>query len=360
MNSNHPILSLAEAYFKSEVVPQSAKIDQNSQALSDALKGMGKNRLLALKVPQPWGAGLDNLTYHRFQVLIARYSGALAFLQTQHQSAASQLSASDNEDLKRAYLPKLATGEVLIGVGFSQLRRQGPPLMQAIPVKDGYQLTGTVPWITGAGFFDQFILGATLPNGDELFALMPLATLQQPLGGSLQLSDPLELAVMGTTHTVAATIDHWSLSSDRILAIKPSGTIQQNDRKNVLNHGFWAIGCAKAGLDILENAFAVKKLSVIQTAWRSLNAEWQTCYEKMLQGATSDRLSFEERLRLRAWAIHLGGKCAQAAVSASSGAANALSHSAQRVYREALMFTVFGQTTAVMEATLKQLIAESH
>ncbi|WP_041237645.1 hypothetical protein [Gloeothece citriformis] len=64
----------------------------------------------------------------------------------------------------------------------------------------------------------------------------------------------------------------------------------------------------------------------------------------------------EERLPLRAWAINLAGRCARAAVAVSSGAANGLDHPAGRVYREALLFTVTGQTTAVMEATLEQLL----
>jgi hypothetical protein len=61
-------------------------------------------------------------------------------------------------------------------------------------------------------------------------------------------------------------------------------------------------------------------------------------------------------LHLRAWAIDLAVRCAHAAVTVSSGAANYSNHAAQRVYREAIVFTVSGQTTAVMEATLNRLV----
>jgi len=64
----------------------------------------------------------------------------------------------------------------------------------------------------------------------------------------------------------------------------------------------------------------------------------------------------DERLAVRAWAIDLAVRCAHAAVTASSGAANSLSHPAQRIYREALVYTVSAQTTPIMEATLKRLI----
>ena len=64
-------------------------------------------------------------------------------------------------------------------------------------------------------------------------------------------------------------------------------------------------------------------------------------------------------LQLRAQAIDLAVRCAHAAVIVSRGAANGLDHPAQRIYRESLAFSVFGQTTPVMEASLAQLIQPS-
>jgi hypothetical protein len=76
------------------------------------------------------------------------------------------------------------------------------------------------------------------------------------------------------------------------------------------------------------------------------------------RGITSKNQTFEQKLKLRAQTINLAQRCTHAAIIASSGAANVMEHPAQRVYREALMFTVFGQTTAGMEATLEQLLCE--
>jgi hypothetical protein len=82
-----------------------------------------------------------------------------------------------------------------------------------------------------------------------------------------------------------------------------------------------------------------------------------------LRAATEDARSrisedtTQERLDLRAWQIELSVRCAHAAVTSSSGAANSLNHPAQRVYREALVFTVSAQTGPVMEATLARIAA---
>jgi alkylation response protein AidB-like acyl-CoA dehydrogenase len=342
-------LQIAENYFQEIVASQAEAIDRDPEALKIALKGMGDRALLALRVPQSWGGSeLDEKTFHRFQIITTRYSGALAFLQTQHQSAGAQLATSNNESLKQAYLPRLARGEILLGLGFSQLRRPGKPLLKAIPVAEGYQLNGEVPWVTGFGFFNDFIVGATLPDGKALYGIVPLQRRE-----NLNFSQPMQLAVANSTNTVKAWLQGWFLKENCVVAIKPTGAIHESDQKNVLHHGFFALGCAQAGLDIVLKVYREKRLSFVQQAFEALNEEVNRCFQAML---ASDGESFEERLKLRAWAIELAGRCSQAAVAVSGGTANDLSHRAQRVYREALLFTVSGQTVSVMEATLARLL----
>jgi alkylation response protein AidB-like acyl-CoA dehydrogenase len=97
------LLEEAESYLRDSVAPLASAMDSDSEILRDALKGMGDRSLLALRVPKSWGgAGVSEETYRRFQQLVPRYSGALAFLQTQHQGAAEILTNSDNEVLKAA------------------------------------------------------------------------------------------------------------------------------------------------------------------------------------------------------------------------------------------------------------------
>ena len=351
------LLEVAQTYFREIVAPQAAAIEREPEALREALQGMGDRALLAIRVPQSWGGSqLSELDFLRFQIMVARYSGALAFLQTQHQSAGSLLEASPNQSLKQEYLPRMARGKVLVGVGFSQLRRRGEPPIKAVPFAGGYHLEGEVPWITGFGFFEDFIIGATLPDGREVYGMVPLQNTDRQSGGSISFSPPMELAAMASTNTVRAKLREWFLPSDRVVSVQPAGSIQKKSEKNVLHHGFFALGCAQAGLDILETVYQKKELSFLQQAFDSLNQELTSCRRAMFEALPPQSQMFEQRLQLRAWAINLAGRCSQAAVTASSGAANSSAHPAQRVYREALMFTVSGQTTAVMEATLKQLL----
>ncbi|NCQ93106.1 MAG: acyl-CoA/acyl-ACP dehydrogenase [Microcystis aeruginosa LG13-03] len=343
------LLEMAKDYFQNRIAPQAARIDRNPIALQSALQGMGDRCLLALRVPREWGgAGWEERTYRQFQILGARYSGALTFLQTQHQSAANQLATSSNQDLKKFYLPKMARGEKLVGVGFSQLRRPGEPMMKAFPVTGGYQLCGQVPWVTGWGFFEDFIIGATLPDGRSLYGLLPL----QALPG-LQCSPPMKLLSMSGTNTVSLTIQDYFLSRDFIVSLQPADAIEASDQKNVLHHGFHALGCAWAGLDVIFGVYRQKGLESLKNAHQQLEKALLSCQEKMLN---SHQASFADKLHWRGRAINLALQCAQGTVIASGGAANIIDHPAGRVYREALQFSVSGQTGAVMENSLGQLL----
>lgn len=345
------LLNAIDSFLQTQIAPQADLLDRDPIALQQAFQLLGDQGWLTLMVPQSWqGQGVNELTFRAFQEQVARYSGALAFLQTQHQSAASRIAQSSNEALKHC-LPAMATGRHRIGLGFSQLRRQGPPPVTAIPIAEGYRLNGAIPWITGFGCFQQFIVGAALPDGRALFGLMPLQNTAQTSSGTVQFSEPLALAVMGSTNTVTAQLTDWLLTADQVLDLKPAGWIHESDRRNVLHHGFFALGCAQAGLDLVAGA----DVPGAAATWQALQAELADCRQTMYNAQAAQDTGMHQ-LHLRAWSIELAVRCAHAAVTVSRGAANYTSHPAQRIYREALAFTVFGQTPVILEATLARLI----
>lgn len=357
MNGHQHLLNLAKYYLQESVSPHAATIDTETEALQKALFGLGELGLLGLRVPSPWGGtDVSQETFYIFQELVARYSGALAFLQTQHQSAAAMLAQSQNELLKQEYLPLLSNGQVLVGVGFSHLRRGGT-VISAVPVSGGYQLEGYVPWVTGFGLFQEFIVAAVLPDAQTVFGVVPFEETAQDELGAITFSQPMALAVMTSTNTVTATLTSWFLPQERVVSVKPGGWIQENDQKNLLNPTSLALGCATAGLDILQAAHSTKPLSFIAQAFESLDKELVDC-RAAIRHAQQDDL--HRRLQLRAWTIDLAVRCAHATVTVSSGAANYRHHAAQRVYREALVFTVSGQTTTLMEATLARLVRKEN
>ena len=356
-------LELAKRFLREEVAPQAQIIDTDLDALHTVVKRLGELNILALKRPTKYGGPeMPEVLFRTYQEEVARTSGTLAFLTTQHQSAVGMIAGGDNEALKADYLPKMASGEKLVGIGFSQLRRSGPPIMCATPVEGGYILEGHVPWVTGWTFFPEFLIGATLPDGRALFAVVPLVDTEQQASethegsGKVTVSEPMQLASMGMGMTVTVDFDNYFLSPDKVAFIKPEGWIKNSDMINIALQGHFAIGCAMAGIDVVRANAEKKPFPFLKDATETLEKELYALKMATAHAQqSSDDSTTPERLKVRAWAIDFAVRCAHAAIAASSGAANSVKHPAQRIYREALVYTVSAQTPAVMEATLDRL-----
>lgn len=341
-----------QVYLRERIAPLAEEADRDPEVLRLAISELGEANLLALNRPAEYGGpAAEEAKYRGFQEAMAQVSGVTAFLQTQHQSAVSMLAKSSNADLKSRTLPFMANGERLIGIGFSQLRRSGPPMLTADQVEGGYRLTGRVPWVTGYSFFHDFVVGASLPSGEAVFAIVPFVNTERD-GGKLAFTPPMQLASMETAQTVAGDFTNFYVPSEDVLFVRPDGWIQGNDMINITLQGYFAIGCALAGIDIVAAAHRRRPEEFLGRAVSALSTEVEECREALHRLSDSE----EDRLRSRSWAIDLAVRCAHAGVAASSGAANSIHHPAQRVYREALVFTVSAQTGAIMEATLDRLI----
>ncbi|NES03792.1 MAG: acyl-CoA/acyl-ACP dehydrogenase [Okeania sp. SIO2F4] len=345
----------ASSILQNSVAPKANAIDGNHEALKTALMSLGKSGLLALQIPRKWGGlELSQQEFFNYQLLVAKSSGALAFLQTQHQSAAAMLASSENYQLQQQYLPHLSHGKILLGVGFSQLRRSGEPLVKAFPTKGGYYIEGTVPWITGWNIFQEFIIAAKLSDGRAIFGVLPFEE-TTTLNGSISFSEIMPLCAMNSTNTVSATVKNWFLPDERVVSLQSANWIHDNDKQKILRFTPFALGCAFAGIDIMIEVSKNKSLDFITDAIYSLKAEVNECQNAIEEANKNPDTDFAKKLHLRATSINLAQRCAAAAVTVSSGAANHKNHGAQRVYRESLVYTVFAQTTAIMEATLKIL-----
>ena len=343
-------------FLASEIAPLAQDIDQHTQALSDALSTLASGGYLGLRVPVEYGgAGLSEMQFRRFQEACARASGCLAFLQTQHQSACAMLAKSENEALKRNYLPAMAKGVILSGIAFSQLRRKSDkPVLSAQRVDGGLLLQGDAPWVTGLGFFQNCVTAATTEAGETIFVLHPL----EQKADQLELSEPMRLASMEPAQTVAARFVDYFVPDNHVLYEKPGNWIEDNDMVNVALQSPFALGCAAAALDIVKENHQRKGIPAILTTLKVLSYELDECREEAYS-AMDDKSDTNRSLRARGRAVELALRSAATAIVTSSGAGNSLRHPAQRVYREALVFSVSAQTAAIMEATLEKLIRRS-
>lgn len=327
-------LQALQDWLAAEVQPQAEAIDQDPAVLATVLRQMGDRGWLGLSLPttaeEP---ALSRQEVWQAQAAIAGASGALAFLQTQHQSAAALLAKYGSSDRPSS---NLRCGQPTVGIGFSHLRRSPSPL-QAHWQGDQIILTGQLPWLTGWGFFDEFLIAAPLPDGQTLFCLIPASAPEWQIS-------PLALAAMGSTGTVAAQLD-IILSRDRLVTIQPATWIRDRDRQGVLSPTAFACGVARACLRLLP-----ERDSDSQNTLKSQLEQLEQAIAPAL-----DKTEPAEALNLRVQALNLMHRCAQAAVFSAAGAANSLQHPAQRLYREALAFSVLGLTTELQQQYLRAI-----
>ncbi len=348
------IINQAEDVLKQEVLPHASLLDQDSRLLKDTLSKFNQvnSLFLKLKIAEKWGGlAMGNLGFYSWQVMMAKYSGAFAFLQTQHQSAIASLNSSNNQILKEKYLTKIGQENNFYGVGFSHLRRQGKPLVTAIPTEKGYELNGCIPWITGYDLFSHFIIGATLSDGQELYGMIPFRC-QSPY---LELSQPLSLCAMTSTNTVTGKLNNYPLSQEDIITIKPINSIHHKDQENVLHHGFFPLGCTFASLEIIAENLTKLDYSQVKDTYFIIKNKAEFLQTKMLKTVIDPDANFHDKLKLRTQAIHLAYQAAIASIITSKGAANIREHPANRIYREALVYGVSGQTLGVLIESIATL-----
>jgi len=259
------------------------------------------------------------------------------------------LAKCKNREVQEKYLSGMADGEVLMAIAFSQLRRKGPPPLTAEPVEGGFRVNGDMPWITGYGFFGKMVFGAVLPDRRNVFGVTDFVESE-----SLSLSPVMELCAMESAQTVSATAHNLFLPEAEVVTISDGEWIVRNDMLAVTLQAYFAPGNGRASLDIIARAAERTKLAGVAESLQKLESEWERCVAQMSEAP----VPYPERVELRAWAIDLMGRLAHGAVIASSGAANLKTHAAQRVYREALVFTVSAQTSDILEASLSRMTSD--
>lgn len=354
---NIDFINKIEKYLERNIKDKANNLDRDKNLLEQVFFAFAKDHPLwfSLKLPMAWG-GLEvcNKTFFDSKMMMAKYSGALAFLQAQHQTAVGMLSKSENEVVKERYLPDIAKGLSFCGVAFSHLRRLTNPPLMAITDGEGYRLTGDIFWVTGFNIFEYFVLGAVLEDGRELYAIAPFANINQN-GGKIIINKPMKLGAMEATNTVSAKMEKWYINPDDIIKINAPQTIIKDSEKQVLNNSAFALGCAEASLELIKENSNKLNLESVLFNYTKLMTTFVNLKETIWREIEKPSKTPQQKLHLRVKAIDLVFRCTQGAIITSKGSANLQNSTAQRLYREALVYGVSGQTIPILEKSFETL-----
>jgi alkylation response protein AidB-like acyl-CoA dehydrogenase len=156
------IIDGAKKFAEKELAPLAAEADEKQEPNVGALKALGELGYLGMTVPEEYGGtGVGAVAYAGAMVEFSKVdAGVSVGVSVQNSLVNDAIVMFGTEEHKKAYLPKLASGEWL---GCFSLTEAGagsdPGHIRATAVRDGddFVLNGTKNFTTNGGFADVII-----------------------------------------------------------------------------------------------------------------------------------------------------------------------------------------------------------
>ncbi len=144
---------------KAEVIDKEKKIPE------EVMKGLAELGLMGMVIPEEYGGfALSQWSYCRVIEELSRTSASVAVTVGGHQSIGFKgLILFGTEELKKKYLPKLATGEWIAAFCLTEPGAGSDAQSQkstAVRKGDHYILNGSKQWVTNGGIADLFTVFA--------------------------------------------------------------------------------------------------------------------------------------------------------------------------------------------------------
>ncbi|MFN0056661.1 MAG: acyl-CoA dehydrogenase family protein [Planctomycetales bacterium] len=279
-----------------------------------------------------------------------------AFILTQRNGACQRIAQSPNPAVRQRLLAPLARGEKFATVGISHLTTSrlhlGVPAVQAVPRDAGFELTGEIPWVTGALQAHVIVTGGVLSDGRQLLAAV---STNDP---GVAVASPARLLALAGSQTSAVALHRVRLLEADIVQPPAESVMRQgpNVSTGSLSTSALALGHACGALDALDR----------HVAERAELAEFATPLRREAELLERDLLDLSgpeqcgppggsvESLRTRANSLVL--RVTQVLLAASKGAGFVSGTYAERAVREALFFLVWSCPQPVVWANLRELV----
>ena len=297
------------------------------------------------------GYGWDESDLMRGYLRLGAACLTTAFIITQATGAMRRIAAAASDEVRRELLPDLLGGSTFTTLGISHLTTSGRhlarPALRAEESSDGFTLDGFSPWVTGGAHADFIVLGAQLPDGRQILAVLPTDV------KGVAADEPARIVALSGSCTGAVRLDRVLLER-RWLLSGPEHDVMQGAtgaKTGGLQTSALAIGLADRAIALLEKE-SEQRAELAEPAARLREEQARLEYSLLALAAGSEACSGEQ---LRSSANSLALRSAQATLAAAKGTGYVLGHPAGRWCREALFFLVWSCPQPVMAANLCEL-----
>jgi alkylation response protein AidB-like acyl-CoA dehydrogenase len=234
-------------FLNKEVYPRLEEIDsmKNPKLMPSILDTAGELGLLGTSVPQEYGGfGMDfNTTMLVAEVIGGGHSVAVA-LSAHTGIGTLPILYYGNEEQKKKYIPKLATGEWKAAYCLTEPDSGSDAnsgKTKAVLTKDGkhYLINGQKMWITNGGFADVFVVFAKIDQDKNLSAFI----VEKSFGGITMNEEEKKMGIKGSS-TRQIFFNDCKVPVENLLSERENGF---KIAVNILNIGRIKLGVAAVG-----------------------------------------------------------------------------------------------------------------
>jgi glutaryl-CoA dehydrogenase len=163
----------AHDYCQEQLMPRVIEANRHERFDPEILREMGALGFLGSTLPEDYGcAGVNYVAYGLVAREVERVdSGYRSAMSVQSSLVMHPIHAYGTEAQRQAYLPRLATGEIVGCFGLTEPDHGSDPggmKSRAEKIDGGYRLTGSKMWITNSPIADLFIVWAKAAPDDRI------------------------------------------------------------------------------------------------------------------------------------------------------------------------------------------------
>ena len=326
-----------EQFLTTHVKPIANELDNDYALLAKTFEQFKQLGILKLFLPEACGglgAGVETLV--QYSMLLAQYSGALLFLQGQHQFVIRSLSQYPLTDTIHTFFSDIATEQKTVGVFLTAQKK----LTSVTKSSDEFRVSGVLPWVSGFNLLEHILISFDY-DGQIHYTLIPFKT-SQANQGEIRCGDVLPMMVANSVQTVSVTLRDWPVKASELLC-----SIPVEQRPPAFPHAsiYNFAGVAKALLHEAKTSHHFDAPDV-QAKYHALEQDWHH------YSAAITHPIKENPLVLRTQGLRLARDCSEFARLILAGKALLHDGSVQRLCREVWLYSVTGLNVLQLEAYL--------
>lgn len=352
-----PVVARARDFALEELAPQALRTDAEgvSPEIVDRLRTLG---LLNAHAPAEFGgAQVNKAGERRIHEYIARGDFNIWLVWAQHSGVVTHFSErAESGKSVGDFGERVLRGEIFTGTAISDVRHYPQRYVRATAVDGGWNIEGTVSWVSGWGI-NQLLTVAAIDPRTETRLLVVVDVADERIH-----AEKLPLVAASGSHTWRVRFDAVFVPEGDVVTQAPISEWGNKDRAIVSDIRAHAFGVAHTILDELGASESEDAVAVAQ-AWRPRFGEFRAQAYGLNDRAESDPRGpqhLAERLAVKVDMLRSLQEIARALVVSRAGSAIVGTDTAQLHFRSALFLQIQSQNSHTRAAQLKAIASSAN